>query len=90
LLASGNRDPAHFSNPDQFDIFRKNARQHLTFGHGIHICIGAALARLEMHIALECLLDAFSEITCPADHQLDWIESISMRAVSALPVQFST
>jgi len=90
LLASGNRDPAQFKNPDDFDIFRKNARQYLTFGYGIHTCIGATLARLEIHIALETLLSAYREISCPPDDQLDWIPSISMRAVSTLPTRFST
>lgn len=56
---SGNRDEQHFADPDRFDIHR-DARRHLGFGHGIHYCLGAPLARLELGIALEAMLDRFS------------------------------
>jgi cytochrome P450 len=54
--AAANRDPAVFENPDEFDIRRANARDHLTFGWGIHRCLGAPLAKLEIHTAIEQLL----------------------------------
>ena len=53
MLAAANRDGARFDNADTFDIRRKNARQHLSFGHGNHYCLGAPLARLELKIFLE-------------------------------------
>ncbi len=52
LLGSGNRDPREFERPDDFDIHRPNPRI-LAFGHGAHVCLGAAVARLEAKVALE-------------------------------------
>jgi cytochrome P450 len=60
LLASGNRDPREFDRPDEFDIFRPHPRI-LAFGHGAHVCLGAAVARLEGRIALQEFLARFPE-----------------------------
>ena len=59
VLAAANRDPAVWREPNKFDLTRplKEARQHLTFGIGLHACLGAALARLEGKVALATLLD---------------------------------
>ncbi|MFD8994220.1 cytochrome P450 [Streptomyces abikoensis] len=67
---SGNRDEQRFTDADRFDIHR-DTRRHLGFGHGIHYCLGAPLARLELGIALEAMLDRFSrfEVTgTPVDY----------------------
>ncbi|MBA2461031.1 MAG: cytochrome P450, partial [Actinobacteria bacterium] len=55
-LAGANRDPAVFVDPDRFDVSRDNARLHVTFAQGPHVCIGMHLARLEAQVALERLL----------------------------------
>jgi cytochrome P450 len=62
ISAGANRDPRRFTDPDTFDPARTNARQHITFGRGIHSCPGAPLARAETRIAIERLLDRTAEI----------------------------
>jgi cytochrome P450 len=59
LSGSANRDDRRYEDPDRFDIHRKLGQQHLTFGRGIHYCLGAALARLEGRIALDEVLARF-------------------------------
>ncbi len=63
MNAGANRDPGVFENPDVFDIRRANASRNLSFGFGIHHCIGASLARLEARIMLELLLDRVESFT---------------------------
>ncbi|OHV42798.1 cytochrome [Parafrankia soli] len=60
ILLAANRDERQFDNPDVFDIHRKIG-QHSVFGHGIHFCLGASLARLELRVALEEMLNRFPE-----------------------------
>jgi len=55
LFGSANRDPRVFERPDEFDVGRENAAQHIGFGGGIHVCIGAPLARVELEASLEAL-----------------------------------
>jgi cytochrome P450 len=55
LFGSANRDPRVFDRPDEFDVARENAVQHIGFGGGIHVCIGAPLARIELEASLEAL-----------------------------------
>ena len=62
LNAAANRDPRKFEEPDVFDPDRENARQHIAFGHGVHVCPGAPLARTEARVSLEKLLERISEI----------------------------
>jgi cytochrome P450 len=84
ITASGNRDERRFENPDLLDIHRK-AERHLTFGYGIHHCLGAALARLEGRIALEEVLKRFPT------WEVDWdnakqAHTSTVRGWESLPV----
>lgn len=67
-ILSGNRDERPFADPDRFQP-RRSPNPHLTFGHGIHFCLGAPLARLESRIVLNALLDRYSELRCNPDSQ---------------------
>lgn len=89
LLASANRDPHRFANPNEFDLFRPNAKRHMAFGYGIHNCVGAPLARLELKVAFEVLLQAFNTFRCPPHEELVWEKSVFIHGVSELAVQFS-
>jgi cytochrome P450 len=61
-IAGANRDPAVFAEPDRFDVFRANARQHLAFARGPHFCLGADLARLETRAVLEALFTRLPDL----------------------------
>jgi cytochrome P450 len=81
---SANRDPAVFADPDRFDIGRDDSR-HLGFGQGPHLCLGAALARLETRIVVSALLDRFPRLDL-LDEDLNWYPTIAIRGMAALPV----
>jgi len=85
LLGSANRDPRAFSHPDRFDPGR-DATEHLTFGHGVHYCLGAALARIETRIALEELLRAAPRLQL-ADTP-ERVSSLVFRGPTNLPLHY--
>ncbi len=84
LLGSANRDEERFHDPDRLDI-RRSAVRLLSFGHGIHTCLGAALARLEAQIVFGELASRFPKLTISVD-ALQHIPSIHFRGLKALPV----
>ncbi|MEU8674535.1 cytochrome P450 [Streptomyces sp. NPDC048560] len=85
-LASADRDPGRYPEPDTFDI-RREARGHLAFGHGIHFCLGAPLARMEGRIAIRRLLERCPELARdPRGGEPDWLPGLLMRGVRRLPV----
>lgn len=85
-MAAANRDPSRFPAPDQFDPARPD-RQHFTFGHGVHYCLGAPLARLEIRIALETLFTRFPGLRLAVRaEELPWRASFRSHALKALPV----
>ncbi|GHJ45294.1 cytochrome P450 hydroxylase [Catellatospora sp. TT07R-123] len=85
-LLSANHDPDAFGDPDRFDPARTD-NQHLAFGHGLHYCLGAPLARLEAQIAINDLLTRFPKMraTRPLD-ELGWKGGVLLRALEGLPV----
>jgi cytochrome P450 len=88
-VASANRDPDVFDEPDRFDPRRPTAKRHLTFGYGPHTCLGAPLARLQMRVALDELTQRFPDLQLVAGQTLDYAPSASARAPRALEVAWS-
>ncbi len=86
-LASANRDEAVFADPDVIDLERRNARNHLSFGVGIHTCIGAQLARLQLKIVLETLTRRFPDMRLGEGFDEDWVRTISFRGPQRLMVR---
>ncbi|MDQ1465947.1 MAG: hypothetical protein QOH10_362 [Actinomycetota bacterium] len=87
-LAAANRDEGHNANPESLDVERPGVR-HLAFGHGIHFCLGAPLARMEGHLALDALLHRFPYLRLAVpDEQLHWGhgDGLVLRGLSELPV----
>jgi cytochrome P450 len=87
LLGAANWDPEQFPDPDKLDITRSPNR-HLSFGLGVHFCLGAFLARLEAQIAFETLLHRLANVEIRTD-TLAWRETIVLRGLKAFPVSFS-
>jgi cytochrome P450 len=88
VLNSANRDASRFAEPDTLDLTRET-RQHVAFGHGIHYCVGAPLARLEGQIALGTLIRRFPALRLTvAPEELVWRPGIVMRGLTHLPVSF--
>ena len=92
---AANRDPRRFEDPDSFDPERKNARQHLAFGRGIHSCPGAPLARAETRVGLERLLDRTTDIRIseskhgPAGaRRYQYIPTYILRGLTELHLEF--
>ncbi|WP_162992663.1 cytochrome P450, partial [Bacillus velezensis] len=79
LLGAANRDPSIFTNPDVFDITR-SPNQHLSFGHGHHVCLGSSLARLEAQIAINTLLQRMPSLKL-ADFEWQYRPLFGFRAL---------
>jgi cytochrome P450 len=78
-LGAANRDPARFDDPDVFDVTAKRAVRHISFGHGIHFCLGAPLARMELRIVLELLTQLAPDLDLLPGQQLSFEPNIAFR-----------
>lgn len=86
--AAANRDPARYPNPDRFDIARTNARAHLAFGKGIHMCVGNMLSRKEMAVAYTELLRRLEGFALAPGHVPSWPPNMLLRGLTTLPITF--
>lgn len=86
-FSSANRDDTVFEEPDAFDPLRQNVREHLAFGHGIHVCVGAGLARIEAMSALRALADNVSALEVVDRESLRYGPSYGLRGLTGLPVR---
>lgn len=95
-LGAANRDPRKFANPNEFRIDRKNVREHIAFGRGIHTCAGAPLARVEGQITINRLLDRTRDIVIsepkhgsPGDRDYRYAPTFLLRGLTELHIEFT-
>ncbi|MDO0975853.1 cytochrome P450 [Mycolicibacterium frederiksbergense] len=89
FFGSANRDPAVFADPGVLDIDRPNIRQQLSMGHGLHFCLGAALARLEVAAVVNAVLDRYQTIALTDDPGTKQTASLLTHAYVRLPLHLS-
>ncbi|KPV41790.1 cytochrome P450 [Alicyclobacillus ferrooxydans] len=87
-IGSANRDEERFAQADRFDITR-NPNPHIAFGHGVHFCLGAPLARLEARVALETILDRLPNLSRINDDPLEPARGFIVHGVTSLPLKFA-
>jgi len=88
MLAAANRDEARYPDPDEYDMLRESPKPHISFGHGPHACLGTHLARLEMRVALNLLLDRLPNLRLDPDGDDPHIRGQVFRSPTSLPVLF--
>jgi cytochrome P450 len=88
MLGAANRDPERFTDPDRLDVGRSGTTS-LSFGGGIHFCLGAQLSRIETAIALDVLLHRFPSLELVDIDHPAWKSGISLRGLDVLPAHWS-
>ena len=88
LIASANHDPDIFADPERLDIHRANAKDHIAFGYGAHICLGAPLARLELRVVLEEVSARLPGLRIVPEQKLEYLPNTSFRGPRALQVEW--
>ena len=90
LLGSGNRDESLYAHGEDFDIGRENARTHLSFGYGIHFCLGFQLAKLELAAMLRQLVSRFPDMRLTQGQHIGFLHNISFRVPSRVEIEWGT
>ena len=85
---SGNRDEDLFENPDSFDVTRKNARRHIAFGQGIHVCLGMNLSRKEMYTAFPIILNRLKNMRFTEKNDFNYSPNVLLRGLDSLNIEF--
>lgn len=89
-FSSANRDETVFPDPHGFDVSRENAKSNIAFGYGVHMCIGASLARKELSVAFKVMLERLDnlQLAC-AEEDLFYAPNVLLRGLSRLPIRFT-
>jgi len=87
ITGSANRDDARYENPDEFDIDRP-VLNHMAFGTGQHQCLGMHLARMELRVGLDCILNRLPNLRLDPDGEAPVIEGLAFRGPVSIPVVF--
>jgi vanillate O-demethylase ferredoxin subunit len=87
-LGAANHEHDLFHSPSDFDMHRQNAGKHISFGYGIHFCLGARLARLEGQITIRSLTESMPSLRLVADQQLRYSPNITFRGPRQLYVEW--
>lgn len=88
MIAGADRDPEAFPDPDAFDIHRENSRDHLSFGKGTHMCIGAPLARLEARVALEVVAARLPGVRLAESQNERWLPDLILPRFRSLTLEW--
>ena len=86
-IGAANFDETYFPHSEYFDM-RRSPNPHLTFGHGVHLCLGSALARLQGRIVLERIIAQFSALRLDPDHPMQYLDSKMKKAITSLSLLF--
>ena len=90
LYGAANRDPRHFDNPDRFDLHRANARTHLSFGQGIHFCVGSPFARAEGKHGFQAFFERIADVRfAPGKNTFERTVSYVLRGIREMHLEFT-